>query len=491
MAVQAKTMERDADEKPTLQEEEFLSGRSLLVAAGFSCFLALQTYCGLSIALPLALGHTQEYAVVLRIVSILAVIVVYVVGDVKADWVASHYASVLVPAVALGIVPFVAKAAALSFGFGLGMAALVTWAMLGVSFAASGFLWCLIMSQNSLRQNVLTVAFRAFFSVMIYVATCAAEPKQLGLVGMAIVIVAELAIFNQLVKGVPWDGPVAEDDDGSFRETGPEMFWTACHSAVYGMVLVVTVAHGLKAALVVGACGAFGALLSIMAKHWSLNRLLASRQVQQLSLPFVVATLLLIPSCNEAGLVVCAGLNTSLNAFSMVLKWCEASEMNQEFRLHAIRRYAKTGIPTWLGMLVGTVLGWYVFMRQPSLGDGEHLVLVGLSFLLLISFALFSLGETRRFDFASLGAGGVVPAGRGSDGFFVQSCKKVALEHGLTPRETEVFILLAKGRNAEFIEKELVVSHSTARSHIYNIYKKLGISSHQVLINMVEDRKRK
>ena len=101
MAVQAKTMERDADEKPTLQEEEFLSG--LLVAAGFSCFLALQTYCGLSIALPLALGHTQEYAVVLRIVSILAVIVVYVVGDVKADWVASHYASVLVPAVALGM----------------------------------------------------------------------------------------------------------------------------------------------------------------------------------------------------------------------------------------------------------------------------------------------------------------------------------------------------------------------------------------------------
>ena len=50
---------------------------------------------------------------------------------------------------------------------------------------------------------------------------------------------------------------------------------------------------------------------------------------------------------------------------------------------------------------------------------------------------------------------------------------------------------VAFGKNAEFIEKELVVSHSTARSHIYNIYKKLGISSHQVLINMVEDRKRK
>ena len=41
----------------------------------------------------------------------------------------------------------------------------------------------------------------------------------------------------------------------------------------------------------------------------------------------------------------------------------------------------------------------------------------------------------------------------------------------------------------EFIEKKLVISHSTARSQIYNIYKKLGISSHQLLINMVEDEK--
>ena len=304
-------------------------------------------------------------------------------------------------------------------------------------------------------------------------------------------IVAELAIFNQLVKGVPWDGPVAEDDDGSFRETGPEMFWTACHSAVYGMVLVVTVAHGLKAALVVGACGAFGALLSIMAKHWSLNRLLASRQVQQLSLPFVVATLLLIPSCNEAGLVVCAGLNTSLNAFSMVLKWCEASEVEPGVQAARHQAVCENRHPDLAGH-ARRHRARLVRLHAPAFSGrrrapGARRV----AFLLLLSFALFSLGETRRFDFASLGAGGVVPAGRGSDGFFVQSCKKVALEHGLTPRETEVFILLAKGRNAEFIEKELVVSHSTARSHIYNIYKKLGISSHQVLINMVEDRKRK
>lgn len=464
------------------------SGRSLLIAAGFSCFLALQTYCGLSIALPLAEGHSGTQAVILRIVSIIAIVFVYLVAYAKADWIVAHRASVLGPAVAVGAIPFVGKAIALTLSIDVGAAAPLAWAMLGVGFAASGLFWCLIMSQNSWRQNVLTVAASAFFSVLIYVAVCSVEPKQLGLLGMALVVVAELAVFHQLTKGENADYPI-EDDDNAFLETGREVFWIACHSAAYGMVLIVTVAHGLKAALVVGACGVFGAALSVVAKRWSLNRLPTSRQVQQMALPFVVATLLLIPQCNEAGLIACAGLNVAFNSFHMVLRWCEASEINQEFRLHAIRRYARTGIPNWMGSLVGTVLGWCVFMREPDLGLDAHYVLIGLSFLLLLSFALFSLGEATRHDEMSLAPGGVGQVAGGQDGSFMQSCKRVARSHGLTPRETEVFILLAKGRNAEYIEKKLVVSHSTARSHIYNIYKKLGISSHQLLINMVEDEK--
>lgn len=463
--------------------------RLILAVIGFSCFLALQTYCGLSIALPLATGYGQDLAVILRIVSIIAIIYVYVLGYVMADWVASHFSSVLIPAVAIGVVPFMAEAVALCLNVNLGYVALVTWTMLGVSFAASGLVWCLIMSQNSLRQNVLTVAFSAFFSVLIYVAVCAAEPKPLGLVGMALVVAAELVIASLLMRNVPWTKNTIEDNDSLFQEKGPAIFWIACHSAAYSMVLIVTVAHGLKAALIVGACGIVGATLSIMAKHWSLNRLVTSQQVQQLALPFVVATLLLMPYCNETSLIVCAGLNVAFNAFAMVLKWCETSETNQEFRLHSIRRYSKTGIPNWIGALVGTVLGWYVFMKPHSSDVDASFVLIALSFVLLLSFAVFSLSENKGLDCVPLSTGGAEPSERAQDGSFMHSCKNVALKNGLTPRETEVFILLAKGRNAEFIEKKLVISHSTARSHIYNIYKKLGISSHQLLINMVEDEK--
>lgn len=61
-------------------------------------------------------------------------------------------------------------------------------------------------------------------------------------------------------------------------------------------------------------------------------------------------------------------------------------------------------------------------------------------------------------------------------------------EFGLTARETEVAELLATGRNAEYIAKELFVAHSTAKSHIAHIYQKTGLNSQQRLMDLVEER---
>lgn len=61
-------------------------------------------------------------------------------------------------------------------------------------------------------------------------------------------------------------------------------------------------------------------------------------------------------------------------------------------------------------------------------------------------------------------------------------------EYGLTPREREVFAYLMRGRNAEFISKELVISIHTAKTHTARIYRKLGINSQQQLLDIVEER---
>jgi len=58
-------------------------------------------------------------------------------------------------------------------------------------------------------------------------------------------------------------------------------------------------------------------------------------------------------------------------------------------------------------------------------------------------------------------------------------------KYGLTPRECEVFELLAYGRNARYIEENLGVSSNTVKTHVRNVYNKLGVSSHQELLSLV------
>ena len=65
-----------------------------------------------------------------------------------------------------------------------------------------------------------------------------------------------------------------------------------------------------------------------------------------------------------------------------------------------------------------------------------------------------------------------------------ENCARLGDEFGLTAREREVFVLLAHGRNGRYIMDHLVISRNTAKSHIKHIYSKLGVHSHQELIDL-------
>lgn len=69
---------------------------------------------------------------------------------------------------------------------------------------------------------------------------------------------------------------------------------------------------------------------------------------------------------------------------------------------------------------------------------------------------------------------------------FEQACSNFAADHGLSARETEVFTLIANGRDVPYIERELVLAKSTVKTHIKHIYEKCGVSSRQDLLDMFE-----
>ena len=67
-----------------------------------------------------------------------------------------------------------------------------------------------------------------------------------------------------------------------------------------------------------------------------------------------------------------------------------------------------------------------------------------------------------------------------------ERCSSAANEYHLSPRETEVLGLLARGRSLQAIADSLNVAYSTVKTHTDRIYAKMGVHSRQELIILLE-----
>lgn len=72
-----------------------------------------------------------------------------------------------------------------------------------------------------------------------------------------------------------------------------------------------------------------------------------------------------------------------------------------------------------------------------------------------------------------------------SDDSWQKAGEMLAVNHGLTKRETEVMILISKGHSVSKIAELLFVSTGTIQTHSKNIYRKMGLHSRQEIIDRV------
>lgn len=132
---------------------------------------------------------------------------------------------------------------------------------------------------------------------------------------------------------------------------------------------------------------------------------------------------------------------------------------------------------------VGRCCDFVFYGFDPSL-DGERathqvvlaLVLSLMLVLVLLQYRAASATPERaaQTDHPSVGA------------LIETTCARLASEHGLTPREQEVFVMLARGYAPAYIAETFIVSDSTVRSHVKSIYHKMGVSSREELIVLVD-----
>ncbi len=164
-------------------------------------------------------------------------------------------------------------------------------------------------------------------------------------------------------------------------------------------------------------------------------------------------------------------------------------------------------VGTTLGAMVGHATNGYIADNTMAAAA----VCLGIAFVffafLWAGFRTFSFTETingvQKLSVADVESGAAADGAASEEGGEVgaaadsasvqpppdaiaQCCAELAAEHGLTPRETEIFQMLARGRNGRFIMEHYVISRNTTKSHIKHIYAKLGVHSHQELIDLVQ-----
>lgn len=99
-----------------------------------------------------------------------------------------------------------------------------------------------------------------------------------------------------------------------------------------------------------------------------------------------------------------------------------------------------------------------------------------------------SLHDARNFVADASRIAGESSSDKASRATFGEVCREVANEKGLSPRETEIFTMLAQGRSQPYIRDVLVLSKNTVSTHVRHIYAKLDVHSKQELLDLIESR---
>lgn len=135
-----------------------------------------------------------------------------------------------------------------------------------------------------------------------------------------------------------------------------------------------------------------------------------------------------------------------------------------------------------LGMLVGWTAGVVIYQ---ILGHDRSYFTIALA----CATAVFSTVGFSNKSFPYLtqrGEGAKKMQGSAMVYVPIDYAKKMAADHGLSERETEVLELLVAGYGADAVADKLTISYHTARTHVRNIYRKMDVHSQREMLDLFE-----
>lgn len=313
---------------------------------------------------------------------------------------------------------------------------------------ASGLL--LVLSRNGLRRQVIPAEDMTSFRPMAVTPFTVAR------------MMAAVFVLYTLGCAAPAESPVE-------LATSAEAYAT-----VAGMLFAVTLSVGI-----------------VLFAH----RISVASLYRWITVPFVVG-IVATPVDNELAAFIARVLMNAVFTGIEIITMLYFIRLSQRTRLSATFYVGLGAAASYGGVLVG-------YSMTSILQAGTHSP-AGETFDCLIMLGAFSLTSllVPRRDATLESKEGTLPANDDAAAHDAQAVttsyvdeldaviehrRAIGRAHGLSNRETEIFLMLAQGRSRPYIRDSLYLSKNTVATHIRHIYEKLDIHSQQELIDLVEE----
>jgi DNA-binding CsgD family transcriptional regulator len=466
-------------------------GATIATTLGFACYIEWELISLIGPVLPLSSYSSLEDSLIFQIMSTGIVIVLLAVAGRYADEAFAHKNVIFVGA---SLCSLLMIGGALLAGLVDGPPRYLgafSWIACGVGRCGFILLWSVYFSLMQVKTTALSIASGILSGVILLVLLASAHNTAFFFVNCAalIVISASTALFLSL--RIPRE---QLDEVRRFRRISPFVtsiaFTLGVAGFFEGFLLVTLFALGIRATILGMAGMIVGGIFALASVALSRGVPYDLPLYARRAFPIMIAGVLLLPFFDDIGRVVCCAVVTAALAYHLSMGWITTTASNNKFKLHPVTHSSFGRIPIVFGLFMGFSAAFMVYFLfdMPQLPFSFTIVV----FVLFIAVC-YSIGEKDLFDapgrfFPSEDKqAAVLPQFSAQKKLsFRERCDRVVEEGGLSPRESEIFNLMVKGRNAGYISNKLFVSLATVKTHIYHIYAKLGVNSQQSLIDLIE-----
>ena len=371
--------------------------------------------------------------------------------------------------------------------------AIVIYALSGVGYAALLLLWCTLLVTLEHQVITLFLAAVSIAGAAIYIFVISLIPAAMIVFTAALPVAsAFFFIMSYRLRGLVIDpnqsltniSAVESDDKDpiSWKLVADTLTYTPCLGI--GIFLTLRDVDYPFSIICIGLATIVSCAILIIDSHFV--HFLSSKMQLQLFLPLAALTVFPLSFLSGFAQLVCLFLLFTVFMLSLITNYSAISLCVKVFELSPIRVFSYGRAFNLMGILLGFFFAAVVTTTFSPGSLGTVLSFASLIFIFIIA-STFILEDHYPVSSEVDDSDEVVEdVNVGGRKFWEERCAAVAKRYGLSPRQTEVLQLLAKGRNTSYIQERLVISPYTAKAHIYNIYQKMGIHSRQELLTLIE-----